>query len=300
MWSDLISAERLGGAAGLTGLWRAALARAASWRRRRLGLQGTLPYLLAVPLPLAALIALATGQLAVAAMAAAAFAAIVVGTRLNRRALLERRLAPERRYTPAVGQPLQYLAAFLLVGGTVLAAFGVAGQGLSVSLVYGLVAAAGFHLSYRLPGLRDLFPRPRVAVEDPALATALAQAEGRLLVIEAASLRVGNPELEARLQRITDKGRTIIEVLSQRPTDLFRARQFLNLHLEGAGRVADRFVKAHRIVRGGVLEQRFRRVLIQIEAAFDRQQQQLLSLDLQDLDVQIEVLRRQLKREGIS
>jgi hypothetical protein len=300
MWSDLSNPVSAPGQERLQALWGAIRSRLTGWRRRRLGLRGLLPYLLAAPLMLAALIALATAQLTAAAWAAAAFAAIVTGARLNRRVLLERHLATERRYTRPDGLLLHYAAAAMVAGGTLLAAFGVAGQGLPVSLVYGLLATIGFHLSYRLPALRELFPGPRVSVGDPALAKALAQAEERLLVIEAAGLRVGNAELEDRLRRITRKGRMILEVLSQRPTDLFRARQFLNLHLEGAARVADRYVKAHRFLRGGILEQRFRRVLVQIETAFDRQRQQLLTHDLQDLDVQIEVLRQQLRREGIA
>jgi hypothetical protein len=299
MWSELVGPRQQGGVA-LAAALRSARERWLDWRRRRLGLRGTLPYLLAAPLPVAALLALAGADLSGALAVLAAFGLIAGGTRLNRRALLERAINGDRRYTTVRRFPQQYFAAALVSGGTALAAYLLVGHGIGVSLVFGLLALGGFHLSYRLPAPRELFALPRVAVGDPALRRALEQAEHRLLAIEAAALRVGNVELEQRLQRIATKGRTILEMLSQRPTDLFRARQFLHVHLEGAGRVAERYVKAHRFVRGGVLEQRFRKVLLLIEDAFEQQRRRLLKQDLQDLDIQIEVLRRQLQNEGLA
>ena len=47
------------------------------------------------------------------------------------------------------------------------------------------------------------------------------------------------------------------------------------------------------------LEDNFRRVLSTIEDVFQEQQQKLLETDVTDLDVRIEVLTTQLKREGV-
>ena len=47
------------------------------------------------------------------------------------------------------------------------------------------------------------------------------------------------------------------------------------------------------------LDDNFRRVLVTIEEVFQEQQQKLLETDITDLDVQIEVLATQLKREGV-
>ena len=107
-------------------------------------------------------------------------------------------------------------------------------------------------------------------------------------------------ELEQRLQRIAGQGRAVLDLLAQRPPDLFRARRFFNLHLDGAERVAVQYAKTHRLVRSRVLEANFRNVLTQIEAAFQRQHQRLLQHEAMDLDIQIEVLRKQLKHEGIA
>ena len=266
----------------------------------RRGVRGLLLYLLPVPLALAAVVSLAGGALVPAVANAAAFALIVAGGYLNRRGLVEEVVAPERRYTRAARVPYKYLAALLVGGGTGIAAFAGVGQGLLVSATFGLLAVGAFHLAYGLPSPRALAGGPARVVQDRPLRRALEQAEGRVLAIEAAAAAVGNAELAQRLRRIAAQARGILDLLAERPDDLYRARRFLNVYLEGAERVAARYAKTHRLVRGRTLEQGFRNVLVEIESVFERQRARLLEHDALDLDVQIEVLRRQLEREGIA
>lgn len=271
-----------------------------AWRRARLGLRGALLYVLAAPLAFATLVSLASGQLAAALSAATAFGLIVVGGVLNRRGILEELVAPERRFTRSWGLPYKYLAALGVAAGTALAAFGAVGQDAWVSAAFGLLAIAGFHLAYRLPRPRAVFGAPRTAVRDKTLQKALAQAELRILAIEKAALRIGNLELEQRLHRIAVQGRAVLEQIVARPEERFRARKFLNVYLEGAERVASRYAQTHRLARGQELEQNFRNVLTEIETVFGRQLNRLAEHDVFDLDVEIEVLRKQLEREGIT
>ena len=58
-------------------------------------------------------------------------------------------------------------------------------------------------------------------------------------------------------------------------------------------------VRAAGEVLARLLEDNFRRVLATIEEVFAEQRQKLLEADVTDLDVQIEVLTTQLKREGV-
>ena len=272
----------------------------AAWRRRRLGLRGLLLYFLSLPLLLAGPAALASGNFAAPVASAGAFGLCILGARLNRRALMERLIANERRYTRPSRFPLHYLAVVLVSAGTGLAAqVAVGHQGL-VSSAFAILAAVGFHLTYRLPTPKEFYSAARVALRDQPQRRALEQAERQLLSIEKAALGIGNQELEQRLHGIVAEGKQILRMLEQRPTDLFRIRRFLVVHLEGAERVAVRYARSHRFVRGGALEQNYRKVLTQIESAFRRQREQLLKQDLSELDIQIEVLRKQLESEGIA
>lgn len=274
--------------------------RVATWRRRRLGLRGTLLYVLPLPLPLAGLVALASGDFGGAVAAVGAFAAIVGGADLNRRGLREQLLAPERRFSRPDAVPYGYLGAALVAAGTGLAAGGVVGHDLLVSGTFAVLAAVGFHLSYPLPSPRRLLEPPVRAPSDGRVRSALEKAEGRILAIELAAEGIGNPELEQRLRRIAAQGRGILELIAGRPGELSRAHKFLNVYLEGAERVASRYVQTHRVARSRTLESSFRNVLSEIEAVFERQRTLLLEHDVDDLDVQIEVLRKQLEREGLG
>lgn len=271
-----------------------------AWRRSRLGLRGVLLYMLATPLAFAAIISLAKGSFSEAFAAGTAFGLITAGAFLNRRGILEELIAPERRFTRSWDLPHKYLAVLAVAVGTTTAAYGAVGQGGLVSATFGLLAAVGFHLAYRLPRPQVAFGTPRKAVRDKSLQKALAQAELRILAIEKAALRIGNRELEQRLRRIAGQGRAVLDQVVARPDERFRARRFLNVYLEGAERVASRYAKTHRLMRDKELEQNFRNVLVEIETVFGRQLNRLAEHDVFDLDVQIEVLRKQLEREGIT
>jgi len=271
-----------------------------TWRRSRLGLRGGLLYVLATPLAFATIVSLAGGAFSAAAAAALGFALVAAGGFFNRRGILEQLVAPERRFTRSWAMPHKYVAAAAVAAGTAVAAYGAVGQNGLVSAAFGLLALAGFHMAYRLPNPRAAFGVPENAVHDKTLHKALAQAELRILAIEKSAMRIGNRELEQRLQRIATQGRAILDQMVARPEERFRARKFLNVYLEGAERVAGRYAKTHRLARGRKLEQNFRNVLVEIEKVFGQQLSRLAGHDVFDLDVQIEVLRKQLEREGIN
>ncbi len=283
----------------LLGAARGARERVAAWRRTSIGLRGALLYLLPFPMALAGLIALAKGNFGPAMAAAGCLFSLLAGANLNRRGIREDLIAPARRYTRPVRIPYKYLAAALVSLGTSVAAYSLVEQGFAVSLTFGLLALAGFHLAYRLPPPGSLLLKARIETGDKALRRVLEQAECRVLVIETVADKVANLELTQRLRRIVAHGRAILDLIAERPTERFRARKFLNVYLEGAERVATRYAKTHRLARTQILEDNFRRVLAEIETVFERQRSQLHEHDVLDLDIQIEVLRKQLEREGI-
>jgi hypothetical protein len=265
-----------------------------------LGLRGGLLYVLAVPLAFAAVAFLARGAFPEAMAAGAAFGLVATGALFNRRGTLEELVAPERRFTRSSAVPHKYLAALAVAAGTMIAAYGAVGQSGLVSIAFGLLALAGFHMAYRLPLLRAAFGLALEEAGDKTLQKMLAQAELRILAIEKSALRIRNPELEQRLQRIAGQGREILDQIIARPEERFRARKFLNVYLESAERVASRYAKTHRLAQGKELEQNFRNVLIEIENVFGQQLSRVAEHEVFDLDVQIEVLRKQLEREGIT
>jgi hypothetical protein len=257
-------------------------------------------FVLPSPLVLASIIALGAGRFGDMLADAAAFGLCMLGAVLTRRGI-QRASAPQPRRTGS-REPLcslRNLGAGAVAAGTGVAAYFGVGHGLAISLAFAGIALIAFHLLYGLDPIR--LPRRRgwSSSADDDLAVTLDEAQSRILSIERAAGRIRNPELRLRLGRIATQGRDILGMIERRPRDLRKARKFLTVYLEGAERVTQGYAATHRVAESSELEQSFRNVLATVEEVFGEQQKRLLETDLMDLDVQIEVLNKQLKREGI-
>jgi 5-bromo-4-chloroindolyl phosphate hydrolysis protein len=264
------------------------------------GLKGMLLYLLPLPLLPGAVIALGAGHLGAFLGDASGFALLVAGAWLHRRGIRASRLPPRVRFARLSRWPLKSLGGALTALGAGVAAYFAADHGLAISVAFAGVAALGFHLAYGFEPLGRTSPFDLGDERARQVAEALGEAEGRLLELERAATAITNPELKARVLRISAQGRGILGQIAERPTDLFRARKFLNVYLEGVQQVAEGYARTHRRADSRELEQSFRNVLATVEQAFEEQRQKLIKTDLMDLDVQIEVLKKQLEREGIA
>lgn len=259
-------------------------------------------WLFSLPLLLSAVSSLAAGRFDGFVGDAAAWSLIALAAVLTRRSSRTADAMPARRFRRYGRRwrfPLRNLAAALLgVGTGVAAVFGV-GHMLAVGLGFGAVAVLGYHFAYGLePMLVTDTPVP-ADKESRAVLDALAEAEDRLISIEAAASSIANHELSERLGRIAELGRGILVQIAERPSDLRRARRFLTVFLEGAEQVSNGYARTHQHADSAELEQNFRAVLVTIENQFSRQRERLREADVLDLDVQIEVLKKQLEQEGV-
>jgi hypothetical protein len=256
-------------------------------------------WVLSTPLLIGAMTALAAGRLGGFIGDAAGWGLIAAAIMLTRQGFADLGAGRERRFSRRLRLPLKNLAAGLLGLGTAVAATLGAGHGLVEGIAFGGISVFGYHLAY---GLESFVAGRRLVADDKdgrAVADALAEAETRLINIENAASAIGNPELRLRLNRIAGQGRGMLEQIAERPSDLRRARRFLTVFLEGAEQVSDGYVRTHRHADSPELEQNFRNVLVTIEDQFAAQRERLRQADVLDLDVQIEVLKKQLEQEGI-
>ena len=262
--------------------------------------KGALLWVLPLPLLLASMISLGAGRFDHFMAEASGFGLFMTAAWLTRRGIRDDYAPPQTRFVrrgrwpwKALGGALTALAAGLTAGFAV-------GHGLAISLAFAVVAGIGFQLAYRV---EPLGAQPALNGGDEStrrVAEALAEAEDRLLDLERTAATMANPELKARLERLGAQGRGILEQIAERPTDLYRARKFLNVYLEGIQQVAEGYARTHRRADSLELEQNFRTVLMTVEEVFEEQRQRLLESDVLDLDIQIEVLKKQLEREGIA
>lgn len=262
-------------------------------------LLGAILFILPLPVLIAAIIAMARGLLVPLlgnAFGAALFAA---GAWLLWRGLGAEMAAARPR--GRVAWPLKTLGNGLIGMATGITAWLGVGHHPGIALAFGLVAGLGGWLFYGgdrrpLMRVRDAMGRDRRA----SVRSALAQAEQSITAIEQTSRRIAPADLRDRLGQITTLAREVLTLLEEDPRELPRARRFLGVYLEGVQRVVEGYATAHRRAALGPVDERFRRVLEQIEAVFEEQRERLTRREVMDLDVEIEVLLNQLKREGLT
>jgi hypothetical protein len=247
---------------------------------------GLLLFLVPLPIPVAAAVALARGQLVPLLGNTIGYALFLGGALLVRRG----RLRSGGRWTFAT------LGSALIGLATGTTAWLGVGHPPAVATAFALIALLGCSLAFGF----DLFTRrPLSDNASEHTLTMLSQADQSIVAIEQASRDIRQPELDARLRRIAELARAILSRLEEDPRNLRRARKFLNIYLDGVQGVVEDYAKIHDRVAAPALDERFRHALITVESVFREQQQILLESDLDQLDVKIEVLTQQLKREGI-
>lgn len=91
----------------------------------------------------------------------------------------------------------------------------------------------------------------------------------------------------------------MLQQIEKEPSDLRRARRFLVTYLDGTRDVVSGYRIQQRDLADTPLAENFRHVLETVEKVFDEQQEVLRRNESLDLEVQIEVLKTQLEREGV-
>jgi 5-bromo-4-chloroindolyl phosphate hydrolysis protein len=256
--------------------------------------RGLLLYFLPIALIPATIIALGKGNLLGIIVNASGFALYVFAAWCLRKGL-----QAENPITRTSQLPLKMLAAIISALATGLIAWLGAQHTFLVALMFAGGAFLGMYLSYGF----DLRQKKKIAdaqgYSGDEILRMLEESSLIIRSIEQANDNIRNTELNQRIENICAIADRILAEIESDPRDIRRARKFLNVYLDGARQVTEGYARTHQQTQSGQLEQNFRNVLETIESVFQEQHQKLLEEDVFDLDVKIEVLTTQLKREGI-
>lgn len=268
------------------------------WKRLGWSPRGYLLYILALPLIPAALIAVLRGNVEILLVEVGAIALLNGGAWLVRLGI-KRDLDGRPRFGRTA--PFKSIGYLATVAGVFVVSSLLVGQSLVFAAIIAALAGVGCVLAYGTDAsAQQLVVAPGSDYTSAEASAMLAEAAKRVDGLERAAAGIRDGEITTRLRRIVELARAILADLAQDPRDLRRARKFLNVYLDSAMRVSESYARTHAQASNTELESRFRNVLVTIEQVFGEQQQKLLENDVLDLDVQIEVLKTQLEREGVS
>lgn len=125
------------------------------------------------------------------------------------------------------------------------------------------------------------------------------EAEKHLAGITEAIKRAGDRQLEARVQMFAATARNLFDRVEQDPGALTAARRYLGVYLIGARDATVKFVDLYQQTRDEGARRQYEALLADLEASFQALQQRLHQGGRTDMDIEIQVLRDRLAREGV-
>jgi len=271
-----------------------------SQKQRRAALAGSaatiILFILPVPLVIKAVFALLAGKIFTAAWALGVFAIMIFAASMvqkGKTAEINWRMKKIARMPRA---PNKIMGSIILGAITFFAAWFLAKEGLFQSIGFGIATGAG---SLMLYGLDPLHSKGLDGADAAKVVEAMDGARSQLERTETAGRKISSYQDRERVKSVVASAEAVLQEIEEDPRDLRRARKFLNVYLTGAVDVTERYATAESKGRGDELKDNFSKLLTDMEHVFKEQHDKLLQDDVLDLDVQMDVLRTRLTKEGV-
>jgi 5-bromo-4-chloroindolyl phosphate hydrolysis protein len=125
------------------------------------------------------------------------------------------------------------------------------------------------------------------------------QAEDYLRAMTDALKRAGDRQAETRLERFQIIVRDMLRTVEDDPRDLTAARKYLGVYLMGARDATVKFADLHARAPNPAARDKYLALLGDLEQNFTAKTRALMQDSTTDLDIEIDVLRDRLEREGV-
>ncbi len=173
-------------------------------------------------------------------------------------------------------------------------------QGSPVQAAIYAALGAGLHLfSFGPDPLRNKSTEGVDAFQTDRVARVVGEAEAQLSAMQEAIGPLRDRALLARVERFQTTARDMFRVVEEDPRDLTAARKFLSVYLRGAREASVKFAELYTRRQDRSARADYEALLDDLEQNFAAKTTALLQDNRTDLDVEIEVLRDRLAREGV-
>ena len=258
------------------------------------GARANLMFLPAVPMVFLALNDGAIGLV----LALVAAGVLTLGAWLLREGLRAEAAYHERKVARRPALPRKLVAALLAGVGIGLAAYRVE-PGLIAPLLFG-VATAGLHVaSFGMDPMTDKGMEGIDTFQQDRVARVVDEAESHLAAMTDAMKRAEDRQMSAKLEQFQTTARDLIRTVEEDPRDLTAARKYLGVYLLGARDATVKFADIYGRSRDAKAKADYAQLLDDLSENFAARTQKLLVDDRSDLNIEIDVLRDRLQREGV-
>lgn len=254
----------------------------------------------ALPLLVAAVIRMIGGNGLAMLADLLAFALIATGAALTSEGIKAEAAYNARALARPPAMPRKLFGAIAVAAGVGLAAILGWGQGVVTTLAFVGVAFSAHLLAFGMDPLRK---KGMTGVNEyvvDRIANAVEHAEKIVREMIDAAARIPDRALESRVDALAVSAREMFRVVENDPRDLSAARKFMTVYLMGARDATIKYADLTRRSADPAARADFERLLADLEHSFEAQREKLLLDNRSDLDVEIEVLRERLQREGVN
>jgi hypothetical protein len=263
-------------------------------RRTRAG--GRINLLFLAPLPL---IWSAFGNGATAmALNLIALGTLLLAAWLTRDGLLAQEAYDARKVARRPAIPRKILGSALTGAGLFIAGF-AANPGLVEPVIYAIVGTLLHVFAFGPDPMTNKGMEGVDEFQTDRVARMVDKAEEHLAAMSDAIKRAGDRDAEARVERFQVKVRDLLRTVEEDPRDLTAARKFMGVYLQGARDATVKFADVYARERDRGARSDYMMLLTDLEESFNAKTKTLLLDDRSDLNIEIEVLRDRLAREGV-
>lgn len=225
-----------------------------------------------------------------------AFALIALAVWLTREGLSAQEAYEARTVARRPAIPRKIFGAVAMGLGVALATLD---GGILGSAIYGTIATVLHLVSFGTDPMRDKTIEGVDTFQTDRVARAVEEAERHLDAMSQAIKTAGDRVMIARVDQFQATARAMFRTVEEDPRDLSASRRYLGVYLLGAKDATVKFAKLYAKDHDPSVKADYTALLDDLEANFTAKNQALLSDNRTDLDIEIDVLRDRLQREGI-
>ncbi len=233
------------------------------------------------------------------AIALGGFALLILGAWLTREGVIAQEAYEARTVAKRPAIPRKLFAAIAIGAGLFLGGIAAEDGNLLNAAIYAVLGFVLHMLSFGPDPMRDKGVEGIDPHQSDRVARAVDEAERTLGQMRDAVLRAQDRGLEVRVDRFSATARQMFRTVEADPSDLTAARRYLGVYLHGARDATVKFVDLWTRTRDKQARSDYETLLDDLEKGFTSMTQTLLKNDRSALDIEIEVLRERLGREGI-
>jgi hypothetical protein len=210
-----------------------------------------------------------------------------------------------RKVARRPGFPRKMAASVLTGVGVAFAAYktGVVAVDTDPSLIapflYGIAAMILHSVSFGFDPMKDKGMVGIDTFQQDRVARVVDEAEKHLASMAGAITRAKDRKLEARVEAFQNTARDLIRTVEEDPRDLTAARKYLGVYLMGARDATVKFADVYSRTRDAQARSDYAALLDDLDQNFAARTRKSLLDDRTDLNIEIDVLRDRLQREGV-